>query len=156
MMPCFTSERTISYFANPADFDEKERAVLARAAATWNEVVGAPDLLRLYRGYSATHSISKEPAEVSGGTALFGNYDHGRWRVTGRNITLSPKLRKMNLYNTILHEFGHAIGLDHGPGVMGGYLSVDVQGNPLPASRLKISESEGSELRVWVASWGAA
>jgi len=104
--------------------------------------------------------------EIGAYSVIRAAYASPLWTVTRMNIYIDSSLLRLDtvsntvsnsnvLYNCMLHEFGHILGLDHPidkrlSEVMGYVLLLDMNGNYLQTSRININSYDITDIRTLV------
>ena len=152
-IPAYTRAWPVDIQAS-AEFTPADAQVIARAAQAWNAALGGA-AFRVWRGGAPTTTVRDGVSTLSkyggpgGGTYLWANYGQFRWRVVESDTYVSRALAGNALYNTLLHELGHALGLEHNGSspIMGMKLLVAPSGEPLPMVLIPISGDDVAGIR---------
>lgn len=121
-IPGFVRDLPVHVAVNMTQFSIEEYYTIVRAANDWNNAVGRqliaiwPDYwgTRDHSGYGPYMStISKSFETPSAQTILRATYGDGRWHVSKSETEINPRFKSFAFANTIRHEFGHCLGLDH-------------------------------------------
>jgi hypothetical protein len=140
-----------------AEFTPADAQVIARVAQAWNAALGSA-AIRVWRSPGLTTTVRDGVSTLSkhggpgGGTYLWANYGYFEWRVVESDTYVSRALAGNSLYNTVLHELGHALGLEHNDSspIMRMKLLVAPNGEPLPMVLIPISGDDVAGIRTLV------
>lgn len=137
-----------------SEFTALEIQVIAFAASTWNTALGST-ALRLWYAPGPTawkqdgaSTISKHSG-TGAGTYLWANYGHNAWMILESDVIVSSALSGNAFYNTVLHELGHVLGLEHSDSspIMGSKLTLSPNGTPLPVNLITVTADDVAGIR---------
>ena len=145
---------------NVVGFTAPQFEIIRQAQESWNTALGGSNLyVWEERDESFFHPLLASNDTQSGATNLAAVYAYdtqtqsGNWVITDVKIKISDKLVGNNLFNTVLHEFGHALGLQHSRDseVMGWTMTLGVVSPRVSINDRDISDIQEKSIDSW--SW---
>ena len=123
-------------------FTDDQRVDIIQAILDWN--YASNNRLFDFSDTPDTYIIC-EPTQVGGWTSIDAIYNkNGQWSVRNSTTYISVLMDSDALYNTVLHELGHVLGLDHAleSDVMSYMLVMDTKGQAASVDRIHITNDD--------------
>ncbi len=141
-IPAF--KRRVPITLSMQGFDRQDVVVIQQAVGAWNEALKRP-VFEVGEWSAASLWIVVDARFESAGTKLVAHYgSDSLWSVQNSTTYVSSLLHGNTLFNTIEHELGHCLGLEHSSDspIMSHQLQVNTKGVPWPSRRVAITEDD--------------